>query len=117
MPVSIDAGARAAGLRLDGVDIIADRAPPRTAQMTWPGPVGGAIFAVEPVAGTGEFTEQGPWAVFKLFDRAQIKPVGDHAQASFRIGERQAVFDVKASGAMNPLLRGALQEFRCPVVQ
>jgi type VI secretion system protein ImpL len=122
-PVSIDPGAKAAGLRLDGVDVIANRAPPRAAQITWPPPgqSGGSLIAVEPKPATGpaDISDQGVWSMFRMFDRARLQPaqVAGHTQATFRLGDRQVVFDIAVSGPMNPLIRAQLQDFRCPSVQ
>ncbi len=122
-PVSIDPGAKAAGLRLDGVDIIANRAPPRAAQITWPPPnhSGGSLIAFEPKPATGpsDLSDQGVWSIFRMFDRARLQPAQapGHTQAVFKLADRQVVFDLAVSGPMNPFIRTQLQDFHCPAVQ
>lgn len=121
-PVSVDAGTRQATLDFDGAGVVAGHTPPRTTQVTWPG--ANQMQNVQltfdpPLDGGGTLAESGPWAMFRLFGRGRLQPMGsaDRYRLSFRSGTREAVFELRAGSVQNPFTPGALQRFRCPGVQ
>ncbi|MDO5528024.1 MAG: type VI secretion system membrane subunit TssM [Paracoccus sp. (in: a-proteobacteria)] len=57
----------------------------------------------------------GPWAPFRLIDRAALTPVSDNElDALFDLGNRSALLRVTAGSVNNPFALEALQQFRCP---
>jgi type VI secretion system protein ImpL len=36
---------------------------------------------------------------------------------TFQVGDREAVFEIRAGSVLNPFAAGVLQDFRCPTVQ
>ncbi|TJV11736.1 MAG: hypothetical protein E5Y16_35575, partial [Mesorhizobium sp.] len=56
----------------------------------------------------------GPWALKRLLDKADITSTGGNTQARFVIGGRDVAYTVQASSDQNPLFLPALSGFSCP---
>ena len=57
--------------------------------------------------------------MFRMFGRARMKQ-GESPEKytlTFDVGDREAVFEIRAGAVLNPFAAGVLQDFRCPVVQ
>jgi type VI secretion system protein ImpL len=122
-PVNLDAGAKQATLDLDGTPIVSIHGPPVPAQITWPGPKPTQrvrlSFDPPPSSGPAALQETGPWAMFRMFDHARWKQ-GDSPEKytlTFDVGDREAVFEIRAASVLNPFAAGTLQAFKCPAVQ
>jgi type VI secretion system IcmF/VasK family protein len=61
-------------------------------------------------------TALGPWAWFKLLDKAQIKPMEDpkQFQLNFNIDGTEAKILLLADNPINPFISNVLEGFRCP---
>ena len=61
-------------------------------------------------------TYNGPWALFRLFDAAQIQNTErpEKFKATFNLEGKQFEFEVLANSAFNPLRLSELRQFRCP---
>ncbi|MCR2747166.1 type VI secretion system membrane subunit TssM [Limnobacter parvus] len=61
-------------------------------------------------------TYNGPWALFRLFDSAQIQNTErpEKFKAIFTLEGKQFEFEVMANSAFNPLRLNELRQFRCP---
>jgi len=92
--------------------------PQRVRNMQWPGPAGSSGVRVIFEHRNGErFTnsEDGPWAWFRILDKAQIEPINaDRFVATFGAGGYQSKFEIRASSVTNPFLMKELTQFRCP---
>ena len=57
----------------------------------------------------------GPWALFRLFDKAQVRTGGgaDRLQVTFAVEGMRAAFAVYADSVVNPFVLPDLQQFRC----
>jgi type VI secretion system protein ImpL len=119
-PLSLDEGAKQVTLDLGGTVISYAHGPPRTTQITWPGASGMStarlVFDPPPAGGTGVLQASGPWALFRLFDQGSLQRAGsaERYTLTFRIGERQASFEIRAGSVLNPFAPGILRDFRCP---
>ena len=122
-PVRLDAGATQVSLDFDGTSVTYAHGPPRATQITWPGSTRiqnvRLVFDPPPSGGTGVLAETGPWAMFRLFGRGTLRQAGspERYTLSFQLGERQAVFEIRAASVLNPFAPGLLQDFRCPTVR
>jgi type VI secretion system protein ImpL len=122
-PVSADAATRQVTLELDSTTIVYTGGAQRATQMLWPTfslqPTMRVVF--DPPASGGEALQaSGPWAMFRLFGLANVQPqagITDHYTVTFKVGARQAVYDLHVAGAGNPFNLGMLQDFRCPSVR
>lgn len=58
---------------------------------------------------------EGPWALFRLMDRADKQNAGPKAiRASFGQGAQRTTLSVQLPGTTNPFSRAGLWSFRCP---
>ncbi len=119
-PLEMDATISQFILDVDGQLVKYAHGPQIPAQVQWPGPRGSTQVrvALSPVssAGSSGLVTDGPWALFKLFDRLQIEPGGapERFRATFNIEGRKAIFDVTASSVRNPFRLPELEAFACP---
>ena len=119
-PLEMDATITQFILDVDGQLVKYAHGPQIPAQVQWPGPRGSTQVrvALSPVsaAGSSGLVTEGPWALFKLFDRLQIEPAGapERFRATFNIEGRKAVFDITASSVRNPFRLPELEAFSCP---
>ncbi len=120
---TLDTTTKQAALELGGVSVVSEHGPPRPTQITWPGPSGMPMvrltFDPPPAAGPAALQATGPWAMFRLLAQGKLQAAGspDRYTATFRLGDREAAFDLRAGSTQNPLAPGLLGEFRCPAVQ
>lgn len=119
-PLEMDATITQFLLDVDGQTVKYAHGPAIPGTVQWPGPRGNALVrvALSPVASTGSsgLTTEGPWALFRLFDRLQITPGNgpERFTATFNLDGRKAVFEVTSSSVQNPLRLAALRNFSCP---
>ena len=71
------------------------------------------------LAGGGNTPSQsfeGPWALFRLLDRAQLQPTSQPEKmiATFNLEGRRAQFEINSASVQNPLRLPELEQFRCP---
>jgi type VI secretion system protein ImpL len=116
-PVEMDARLREFLLDVDGQKVRYDHGPQVPVVVKWPGPRGSGIVrvAVQPAGSTGMLND-GPWALFRLFERVDLQPGSgpEKFRATFDIDGRKAVFDVTASSVRNPFRLPELRQFSCP---
>ncbi len=105
-------------LDIDGQILTYEHGPIRPVSMKWPGPndSGQVRIQLMPIQqGKSGIDKQGPWALFRLFDEAQISPTSDPTLfiMTFRIQGREAKFELQANSAINPFQLPDLQAFQC----
>jgi type VI secretion system protein ImpL len=121
-PVFLDGAAKQVTLELGGTKISYAHGPPSATQLTWPGSTGMStvrlVFDPAPAGATAALQASGPWALFRLIDQGNLQQAGsaERYQLTFRSGERQAIFELRAGSVLNPFARGVLREFRCPTL-
>ena len=121
-PVSLDRVSKQATLELGGSLVTATHEPPRSTQITWPGPAATAIARLTfdpPLSGQpGILQDTGPWSMFRLFSRGKLQSGAspERSTLTFQIGDRQVGFEIRARSALNPFTPGLLQDFHCPAV-
>lgn len=101
-------------LEVDGQRLAFDTAQPRRQSIQWPGPRSGLTAQLR--LDSELIAAEGPWALFRLLDRARIEPLAapEKFKASFEAGSQRASFEVTAASVRNPLRLRELAEFRCP---
>mgnify|MGYP002133511499 CR=1 FL=1 len=67
------------------------------------------------VVPAGRVTD-GPWALYRMFDRVSVQPgaAPEKFRATFDIDGRKATFDVTSSSVKNALRLPELRSFQCP---
>jgi type VI secretion system protein ImpL len=119
-PVEMDESILQFTLDFDGQLVKYSHGPQIPSTVQWPGPKGSTQVRVQlqpTVAGsTSRLTTEGPWALFRMFDKLQIVPAGapERFRATFNVDGRKAVFLVTASSVRNPFRLPELEQFSCP---
>lgn len=116
-PIDLDERIDRFELDIDGQTVSYAHGPPLPTVVKWPGSQGKARIEVTPASAgaPNEFT--GPWALFRLLDRAAIQDAG--APGKFRVifdvDGRKASFEVQTDNAANPFRLRELERFDCPI--
>ena len=113
--VRLDTRARVALMEIGGERSVhgLDRAERET--LVWPGEGVTARLTLLPGERDRSVTETGEWAPFRLFDRAETRPVSDNRfEAAYDVSGREAVFTVTAGSVNNPFRLPAIEAFQCP---
>lgn len=105
-------------LDVDGQKLTYDHGPVRPVSMKWPGPNDSGQVSIQllpPLPDNSGLSKVGPWALFRLFDAAQISKTSDPTLfiMTFKIQKREAKFELRASSAVNPFQLSDLRAFRC----
>ncbi|WP_179401423.1 type VI secretion system membrane subunit TssM [Burkholderia guangdongensis] len=116
--VSIDPSLSEVTLDIDGQQLVAKPGAPQAMQFQWPSGKGTAQAHVEfapPGSGTAARAD-GPWALLRLMDAADLRPTAqaDRFTFGFQSDGRRAQFELNASSVVNPFRRAAFEQFRCP---
>ena len=106
---------------MDGQVLKYSHGPQVPTAVQWPGPKGTSQvrLQVSPPGASGSASAQvfeGPWALFRLLDRAQIQPTNQPEKmlATFNLDGRRAQFEVISGSVQNPMKLPELEQFRCP---
>lgn len=118
-PVKMDAAVAQLILDVDGQLVSYAHASVPPVSVQWPGPRATNQVTLQLYLARGGETVQtfeGPWALFRMFDRARITPSGqpERFRATFQFGGRSLAFDVTAHSVQNPFRLPELQAFKCP---
>ena len=107
-------------LDFDGQIVKYAHGPQIPTAIQWPGPKGSTQVRVQLqpalAIGSSGMTTEGPWALFRLFDKLQLVPGGapERFKVTFAVDGRKATFEVTASSVVNPFRLRELSEFACP---
>ena len=119
-PVEMDRELSQFILDVDGQVVRYTHGPAIPTTVQWPGPRGSSEVRVQisppGASGNSGMTADGPWALFRLFDRVHIEPgtSPEKFRATFEIDGRKAVFDVTTGSVRNPFGLRELADFSCP---
>jgi len=116
MPLRLDPQASRVVVEIDGQVLDYRHGPPRSATASWPGPAPGvaAVSFEELSGGRPNAAFQGPWAFFRLLERAQLRAEsGVRYVGTFAVGGRTAEVAFEATSIRNPFLKPDLRQFRC----
>ncbi len=84
----------------------------------WPGMQSqtAAISFMNPQANTITERATGPWAWFRLLDKAQLTATGNSKdyELTFKVGGNEAKYQLAAVNVINPYLPNIISTFRCP---
>ena len=92
--------------------------PGNTAPVTvqWPSPRVASQIKVQAEPGGSPVMFEGPWALFRLFDRYDVQPSAQPEKFTvvMNLNGKRARFEVTASSVFNPFRLKEIQQFRCP---
>ncbi|MBL1265363.1 type VI secretion system membrane subunit TssM [Candidatus Methylomicrobium oryzae] len=117
-PISMSPSITQFVLDVDGQVLTYAHGPVRPVSMKWPGPNDSGQVRVQllpPLPGDSGLSKEGPWALFRVFDEAEITKTSNPTTfiVTFNIQGREAKFELTASSAINPFQLSELQTFRC----
>lgn len=117
-PISMSPEITVFTMDVDGQKLSYDHGPTRPVAMKWPGPNNSGQVTIEmlpPIKGSSGLSKEGPWALFRIFDEAQISRTSDPTLfiMTFNIDGREAKFELRADSAINPFQLSDLEAFRC----
>jgi len=119
-PIEMDPMLTQFVLDVDGQVVRYAHGPQIPTAVQWPGPRGSSQVRVQvlPLSATGNsgMVTEGPWALFRMFDRVRIEPGAspEKFRATFEVDGRKTVFDVTTSSVRNPFGLRELTDFSCP---
>ena len=119
-PLEMDGTINQFTLDVDGQVIKYSHGPQVPTTVQWPGPKGSAQVRLQITppssAGASGMVFEGPWALFRMFDRLQIDTTEqpERFRVTFNIEGRKATFEVIASSVQNPFRLRELELFQCP---
>lgn len=119
-PLVMDATITSLTLDIDGQVVRYQHGPQVAHTISWPGTRGSQqvrVSAEPPLAqGSSGMVKEGPWALHRLLDDAQIQPGAspERFTAVIDIGGRKASFEITASSVKNPFRLDELRSFSCP---
>ena len=106
-------------LDIDGqVSKLVANGPPVT--VAWPSTRVASQVSLSGGAGqagtTTNITTNGPWALFRLFDRFEVQPgpQPEKFAVTVTLDGKRARLDVTANSVFNPFRLREVQQFRCP---
>jgi type VI secretion system protein ImpL len=115
---SFGGGVTSAELSAGGTDYKFDPATTGARPLIWAAqgslPEASVLFFKD-AAVVGKIETQGPWALFRLMDKARRENSGPQTMlATFGEGDVSAVFRISLPSDRNPFNRGGVWSFRCP---
>ncbi len=119
-PLEMDASINQFILDVDGQLVKYSHGPQVPQSVQWPGPKGSTQVRVQiqppSSVGASGMVFDGPWAMFRMFDRLQVENTGlpERFKAVFNIEGRKATFEITASSVQNPFRFKELEQFQCP---
>ncbi|MFE0752568.1 type VI secretion system membrane subunit TssM [Inquilinus sp. NPDC058860] len=118
-PVDLSAGAASVTLDINGQVVSYDHGPVRPVSIRWPGTGSNQVrvsFAGVDDAAGGGLTLDGPWALFRLVDRAKIAGASASDRFRFTVADNanSATFDLRTASVLNPFTLPELRQFQCP---
>ncbi|PTT43061.1 type VI secretion system membrane subunit TssM, partial [Acidovorax sp. HMWF018] len=118
-PIEMDAAISQMVLDVDGDVLRYQHGPQIPKSMNWPGTRGTGQVRLQITSTNSEnsgLVTEGPWALHRLFDRAQLLPgnAPEKFSAIFNVDGRRVRFEVTTSSVFNPFRLKAMEEFECP---
>jgi type VI secretion system protein ImpL len=119
-PLNMDTTIRQITLLISEQRVSYNHGPTRWSQLVWPDDSGVSDTKVLLAPPAGDLpsgvSEDGPWGWFRMLDLARTSSTNspETIDLTFDVGGRQAHFQLRASGALNPFKLQELAEFRCP---
>jgi type VI secretion system protein ImpL len=114
--LEMEDGLKEINLDIDGVvmKFLAGNTTPVTVQ--WPSARVASQIKITTVPGTTTLTADGPWALFRIFDRFEVQPTAQPERfiVPMLLEGRRTRLEVTSSSVFNPFRLREIQQFRCP---
>ncbi|MVW58482.1 type VI secretion system membrane subunit TssM [Massilia sp. NEAU-DD11] len=116
-PVALDPAITKFVLDIDGQALTAAPGALAPASFQLPSGKGGGQVRLDvtPASAHGSLHTEGPWAWFRMLDKATVAPTaqGERYNVTFDADGRKATLELTASSVVNPFRRATLEQFRC----
>ncbi len=119
-PIEMDPAILQFSMDIDGQMLRYAHGPAVPQSIQWPGTKGTGQIRLQisppgPSGASGVVLE-GPWALHRLFDRAQIEPTAapEKFRAALNVDGRRVLFEITTSSVVNPFRMTELRAFQCP---
>ena len=118
-PLELDANADSVHLVIEGQEIVYRHGAEQVTRIQWPGQAAGTgarIVFEKPDKSQAVLSKEGPWAMFRLFDKSslQLSSGRDQFNLAFQVEGLGARFELRAISVNNPFSLGDALNFRCP---
>jgi type VI secretion system protein ImpL len=117
-PLDLDPAITQYALNIDGQTMRYAHGPPLPMAVKWPGERGAGLVSLQISTQNGSdgLQAQGPWALYRLFDKARITPgaAPESFIATFDFSGRKLALRVSASSSYNPFQLPQMKAFSCP---
>ena len=118
-PLELDANADSFHLVIEGQEIVYRHGAEQVTRIQWPGQAAGSgvrIVFEKPDKSQAVLSKEGPWAMFRLFDKSSLQLASGHDQfnLTFQAEGLTARFELRAVSVNNPFSLGNALNFRCP---
>ncbi len=118
-PLELDTNADGFHLVIEGQEIVYRHGAEQVTRIQWPGQAAGTgarIVFDKPDKSQAILSKEGPWAMFRLFDKSslQLSAGRDQFNLTFRVEGLSARFQLTALSVNNPFSLGDSINFRCP---
>ncbi|MEJ2455362.1 MAG: type VI secretion system membrane subunit TssM [Candidatus Thiodiazotropha sp.] len=119
-PLNMDTTIRQITLLIANQRVTYNHGPTRWSRLVWPDDSGISDTKVLLAPPSGDLpsglSEDGPWGWFRMLDRARTSTTNspETIEVKFDVGGRQARFQLRSSGALNPFMLKEIVEFQCP---
>ena len=116
-PLDLDEQIDRFELEIDGQKVRYAHGPALPTVVNWPGTTGSARIDVSPASAGAPLTFSGPWALFRLFDRAAVQEAGSpgRLRVVFDVNGHKATFEVQTDADANPFRLREIERFECPL--
>jgi type VI secretion system protein ImpL len=114
-PVDIDPALKDLTLDIDGQALKFQPGTSTPATVSWPSQRVASQIKLSANGGT-PLVFDGPWALFRMFDRFEVQPSAQPEKFNvvMNLEGKRARFEVVANSVFNPLRLREVQQFRCP---
>ncbi len=114
--VELSDGLKELTLDVDGQALKFVAGTSTTATIAWPSQRVASELKLTTVPATTPVTFEGPWALFRLFDRFDAQPSSQPEKFTvlLNLDGKRAKLDVTANSVLNPFRLREIKQFRCP---
>ncbi|WP_321799973.1 type VI secretion system membrane subunit TssM [Caballeronia sp. J97] len=119
-PLDMDPTILSFTLDVDGQVLTYAHGPQIATAIQWPGTRGSQRVSLQltppPTSGARNLVFEGPWALFRMFDRLDVEPTEQPERfiVTFDVEGRKTRFEVTANSVENPFRLADLRAFSCP---
>jgi type VI secretion system protein ImpL len=115
-PVDFPDGLKEVSLDVDGQVYKLAAANPQPVTLTWPSTRVASQIRLIGAPDSQPTTFEGPWALFRMFDRFEVQPTGQPEKFNvlLNLDGKRVKLEVTSNSVLNPFRMREIQQFRCP---